>query len=115
MELPRAAEAVVPERKVRDYLLAVEHPVGGPKAAFFLMHGFRREEAQLLRLRLKELASEGTVSETIPTRYGKKYVVDGSVETPSGGRVRLRSVWMVRKGGQLPRLVTVYPAPEETE
>lgn len=113
MKLPHAAEAVVPIRKVRDYLLALRHPAGGPKAVFFLRHGFRRDEADVLRLRLKELAVEGDVSETIPARFGTKYVVDGSVETPTGISLRLRSVWIVRVGTWVPRLVTAYPHLEE--
>lgn len=115
MQLPHAWQAVVPRAKITDYLLAVQHPTGGSKAVLFLKHGFRREDADLLRLRLKELAIQGQVSETVSTRYGTKYVVDGSVSTPSGNRLWLRSVWITPKGQTAPRFVTAYPTPEETE
>ncbi len=115
MQLPHAWEALVPTEKITDYLLAVQHPTGGSKAVFFLKHGFRREEADLLRLRLKELAIQGEVAGTISTRYGTKYVVDGSVKTPSSSRLSLRCVWIIPKGQTAPRFVTAYPAPEETE
>jgi hypothetical protein len=40
--VPDAARAVVTEGKVRDYLLAAEHPDNGGKAGFFARFGFSR-------------------------------------------------------------------------
>jgi hypothetical protein len=36
----RWSEAQVDERKILDYLLATDHPVGGDKAAFFATVGY---------------------------------------------------------------------------
>lgn len=43
-QLPEAASARVERRKIEDYLLARDHPVGGAKAGFFLGRGFTRED-----------------------------------------------------------------------
>jgi hypothetical protein len=40
MPFPDAERAVVTEEKVRDYLLNPNHPVGGPKAAWFASIGY---------------------------------------------------------------------------
>jgi hypothetical protein len=40
MPFPDAEHAVVSEAKVRDYLLNANHPVGGPKAAWFASIGY---------------------------------------------------------------------------
>ena len=40
MKLPNAEQAVVDEAKLTRYLLDLTHPSGGPKAIFFLAHGF---------------------------------------------------------------------------
>ena len=46
MRLPNADQAIIDPRKVRDYLLSSEHPVGGYKAHLFTRVGFVREEWQ---------------------------------------------------------------------
>ncbi|MFO0327747.1 MAG: DUF6883 domain-containing protein, partial [Gemmatimonadota bacterium] len=43
-------------RKVRDYLLSPEHPVGRFKARVFAAAGYRREAWQQLREELRALA-----------------------------------------------------------
>jgi hypothetical protein len=48
MDLPHAAEVIVPRNKVQNYLLDLSHPIGADKARFFLHFGFRREEWSLL-------------------------------------------------------------------
>jgi hypothetical protein len=41
--LPNADRAIVPEAKVRDYLLSNAHPVGRFKAVFFIALGYSAE------------------------------------------------------------------------
>lgn len=43
------------------------------------------------------------------TPYGRKYVVEGPVETPSGKMLELLRVWVILKEQRLPRFVTAYP------
>jgi len=43
---------------------------------------------------------------------GIKYIVDGRLSTPSGKKVTVRTVWIVDKGSENPRLVTAYPGEE---
>lgn len=107
--MARWDEAQVTEAKVLGYLLSTDHPTGADKAAFFRAIGYRRSEWTRLRDDLLGLARQGDVADEEKTTYGVKYVVDGSVKSPSGRTVRLRTVWISDEPDGLPRLVTAYP------
>ena len=47
--VPGAEEAVAEDAKFRDYLLNLEHPLGGAKARYFLGLGWSQERWQELR------------------------------------------------------------------
>jgi hypothetical protein len=49
------------------------------------------------------------VAEITETIYGKKYVIDGELETPSGDMIHLRTIWIIETGDDIPKLVTAYP------
>lgn len=102
-------EAVVTEEKILDYLLSVDHPTGGDKAAFSLGVGYTRTQWTRLRDDLRRLASAGTVVAEKRTDFGIKHVVDGMIETPDGRTVALRTIWISDEADGAPRLVTAYP------
>jgi hypothetical protein len=56
------------------------------------------------------MVSEVVVS--METSHGIKYIVDGALITPSGKRPTVRTVWIVDRGSENPRLVTAYPGEE---
>ena len=43
MHLPKAEQAIIEERKVRDYLLSPTHPIGHFKAILFAWLGYSQE------------------------------------------------------------------------
>jgi hypothetical protein len=44
------------------------------------------------------------------TEYGKKYVVRGEIETPSGSAIKITTVWMVEPNApEILRFLTAYP------
>ena len=91
MKLPNARAATVDPKKLEGYLLSSTHPIGRPKAQFFLAIGFIETDAAILQARLLEVARTGEVAETATSPYGVKYAVDGAVSTPSGRQVKLRT------------------------
>lgn len=102
--------ATVDDRKIVDYLLSPEHPIGGDKAAFFIAVGYSPDEWTRLRDDLLSIADGGqTVSED-STAFGQKYVRDGVIETPTGRMIGLRTIWISDEPDDPPRLVTAYPA-----
>jgi hypothetical protein len=109
MRLPNADKAYVPPRKLLDYLLSPSHPVGGPKARFFLSAGFDDANVSALAHGLIEIALSGEVTEVEQTTHGTKYAVEGVLQTPAGGPKAIRTVWIIDEGGESPRFVTAYP------
>jgi hypothetical protein len=111
MKLPHAEEAVVPQRKMELYLLNPSHPIGGSKAEFFMRFGFSREQWLHLAEALRRHARANSVASAVSDADGTTYLVEGPLETPSGRRPRLRTIWLVETGQLAPRFITAYPLP----
>lgn len=109
MTLPNAERAFVPPDKLIGYLLALSHPVGGPKARFFRAHGFDETNAEALAAGLRAIAT-GAASSVRSSPFGTKYSVVGDLATPRGAVVQIETVWIVEPHDERPRLVTAYPA-----
>lgn len=107
--LPAGARAIVEPSKVRDYLLSLSHPVGHPKALYFLRLGFRQSDWYLLRDELLRIGREGEAFLVSESSYGQKYVVRGILEGPWRRQAPLTTVWIVTPEDKGPRLVTAYP------
>jgi hypothetical protein len=109
MRLPNAAGARLDPEKLTRYLLSDAHPVGRSKAKFFRGIGFDQSNIAVLEQGLVGIVTTEAVVETVASRHAVKYIVDGVITTPSGNRVRLRTVWIVETGQDIPRFVTAYP------
>jgi uncharacterized protein DUF6883 len=110
MLIPNSEGAHVPIEKLLTYLLSESHPSGKTKARFFRAHGYNETNAELLAEAIREIARTRSVQETAESPFGTKYVVEGSIKTPRGTDVRVRTVWVLEPGFDAPRLVTAYPA-----
>lgn len=104
-------EIDVEEKKLVDYLISLTHPVGRSKAKFFRGIGYDENSVDLLRNRLETMARSEKTVQRIETPYGAKHVIDGVLDTPTGKRVIIRTVWMECPNKVL-RFVTAYPARE---
>lgn len=115
MPIPTAENALVAEDKLRAYLLNVSHPVGGPKARWFRSLGY--DDASIANLTEDLLSIARTVEPSMEetTPYGTKYVVCGTLQSPSGHRAAVRTVWIVEHDDPRPRLVTAYPDKQGSE
>ena len=109
MSLPRAADAIVDPAKVRDYLLAQEHPVGRAKARFFARLGFRQENWRELRQLLLEMARTGVATPGRSRDFGQTYLLHDTIRGPTGATAGLVTVWIVIASEGVPRFVTAYP------
>jgi hypothetical protein len=109
VKLPNAHLAVVEREKITGYLLNAAHPDNGGKAAFFQTQGFAGDHWHGLAEALRHLALTGEVAKRVESRHGQKYVVDGKMETPNKKSPWVRTVWIVDRGLDKPRLVTAYP------
>jgi hypothetical protein len=114
MKLPNCAAAVSAEEKLRDYLLNAAHPDNGCKAAFFAALGSQRESWNALADARRELARTASISAEFDSAHGQKYIVDARIQSPSGRSPFLRTIWIVDRGDDIPRLVTAYPHEESS-
>ena len=107
-----AEDVYVDVAKVRDYLLSSTHPVGRFKASFFFRLGYLPEEWQILAADLRAIPAAGVTSRTISGRHGVKHIVSGTLTGPNGVVAEVTTVWIVRHGDTVLRLVTAYPGAE---
>jgi hypothetical protein len=109
MPLPNAHEAIVPRHKLENYLLDLAHPIGGSKARFLLSFGFQREAWNVLADAFRRHAQENPVANSIGDADGVTYLVEGLLETLSGRKPRVRTIWLIETGQVAPRFITAYP------
>ena len=114
MTLRNAHLAAVERRKVTDYLLNAAHPDNGGKASFFQSLGYVADDPEPLTGALRSVARNGTVVERSESIHGEKYVVDGLLpaHTDEKQTKTVRTVWVIDRGSDAPRLVTAYPGRE---
>ena len=106
--MPEAARAALRINKITDYLLSETHPRGKSKCAFFKSFGFSPENPAHLACALKAHAMERKITETIPTDFGKRYVVECSLRSPDGRNPCIASIWQENVDG-VPAFITAYP------
>lgn len=110
MKLPNREKAYIPSSKLKAYLLSETHVVGRGKAKFFRMFGFDETNTDSLEQGLIAIAQNEDVKTETVSAHGAKYVIGGSLQTPSGRAIRLTTVWIIDKGQDRPRFVTAVPA-----
>lgn len=108
MRLPNRETAWVHPSKLTHYLLSETHEEGSGKAVFLRSVGFDESNVDLLEAGLLSIAKEEEVVSSETTPYGVKYVLLGTMATPSGATVELLTVWMIDSGQEAPRLITAY-------
>lgn len=110
MKFPNQDKAYIPPSKLTEYLLSETHAVGRSKAKYFRALGFNEANPRTLEQSLLAIAHTGKIVEVVSSPHGTKYVVDGSLETPSDVAVEVRTVWIIEVEEDRPRFVTAYPA-----
>jgi hypothetical protein len=109
MKVPNWSQAVIEPKKLRDYLLNIEHKRGKSKAAVLLSFGYTPGNWPILEddLRQYHLSAEVTVMRETP--YGRRYEIRALLNTPSGRPLVVRTVWQIDKGTDYPRFITLFP------
>ncbi|NUO78657.1 hypothetical protein HUU05_01150 [candidate division KSB1 bacterium] len=109
MKLPNRENAYIPPAKLKGYLLSETHVDGRSKARFFRAFGYDEANVELLERGLLLIARNQEVHEEVVSQFGIKYVIDGSLQTPSGRTINSRTVWIIEEGEEHPRFVTAVP------
>lgn len=95
MPLPNSEQAYVAPEMLFSYLLSETHVTGREKARALRAHGYTAETAHLLEEGLLTIARAEGVAEKVASLHGTKYVVEGSLTTPKGTLLRLRTIWII--------------------
>jgi hypothetical protein len=108
MFLPNAQNAFIDDRKLIDYCLSENHPVGKHKARIFMSAlGFSLEHFQELKGGILNEILESEATQTEINQYGVLYVVDVNIKNPPK-EAMVRTSWIVRKDEDFPRLTSCY-------
>ena len=103
--LTNTDRAVIDARKLTDYALNPDNPVGRHKARVFA--GFDRSNLHLLIEELRRGVVANTAEPGSVDEYGARYRVDMRVTGPRGTAM-LRTAWIYRTGSDVPELVTLH-------
>jgi len=98
----------IPANKVTDYLLNVNHPEGGPKARYFLSHGFTLKEVGTFIEALFLHAVKANFVQQKSNNFTSKLIYEAEMPMPDGTTAKIRSVWQVPLGEATQTLVTAY-------
>jgi hypothetical protein len=106
--LPNGERAVVEISKLQDYCLNMQHLRGRHKARVFVsVLGLRYEDAEMLRQALLDAARSEHATPGSEDQYGARYMIDFEMSGPSG-KAFVRSIWIVLKKEDFPRLTSCY-------
>ena len=109
MKLPNWEKAIVPRKKIVDYLLSLVHEDGRAKAVFFTHFGFTTEDWEILAAALVRHAGTHDVENAVSSPYGMRYIVVGELDSPDGRRPVVKVIWSVDNENDRPIIVTAYP------
>jgi hypothetical protein len=108
MKLPNVAQAFIDIAKLREYCLDGSHPEGRHKARVFQSAlDLSEDDADLLRQAILAALPEAEAIAGDSDNYGSRYVADFELSRGTK-KARVRTVWIVRRGGDFPRLATCY-------
>lgn len=83
--------------------------MGKSKAKLFRSVGYNELNVSLLKEGLLAIARTEEILDTQSSEHGVKYVVEGLLQTPAGGTLKICTIWIIDKGQDRPRFVTAYP------
>lgn len=97
MKLPNFENAVVPQEKLRDYILSSVHPIGRFKSVFFRGLGYSAEAHERLESDIRSLLeAETELAEA--NKFGSKYLVRGLLSGPNERSGLIVTVWIYFRG-----------------
>lgn len=106
MLLPDAQHAEVDIRKLSDYCLDEEHPVGRHKARVFRAAlGITVRDAEWFRAQILQMITDAEAVPSKADQHGKRYEADITI-VRQGLRAVVRTAWIVAPGGNVPRFIS---------
>jgi filamentous hemagglutinin len=99
---------VIDPRKLTEYALNLDNPVGSDKAVIFQRRlGFSQENYQLLLAQISAKTLDAAVL-GLNDKHGHRYTVDLEILAAQGQQGIVRTGWIVEQGSNGGRLVTLF-------
>lgn len=100
---------VIEPRKLTEYALNPDNPIGADKAVMFQRHlGFTRDNYESLLEQISDQALEADAILGHADEHGQRYRVDLEIIGTQGQREIVRTGWIVEPDSDAARLVTLY-------
>lgn len=98
----------IDSRKLRDYCLNPNHPVGKHKArVFFSELGLRRQDAGALKRAIIQEIRHGDIHDEREDKYGKRFSAEIKLNMKNREAL-VKTIWILRTDEKIPSLVTCY-------
>ncbi|WP_162198688.1 DUF2341 domain-containing protein [Methanosarcina sp. 1.H.A.2.2] len=108
-QLPNFKNAKIDSRKITDYALNPNNPVGSNKARVFKSAlGYDRSNADDLIEQIYSKLPESQANVGKLDRYGQRYTVDMAITGANGNVATVRTGWILDAGSDSPRLTTLF-------
>ena len=109
VKLSNSQNALIAERKLRDYVLSSSHPTGKHKAKFLQRAGYEQKEWVILENDLREQHLTQDAQKKEKNSFGQKFIIKAPLTGPNGVRLMVTSVWIILNNENFPRFVTLIP------
>lgn len=107
--LPNVEKAIINPKKLYDYSLNPNHPVGGNKAKVFESAlGYNQSNASDLISQLYKKLPESKIILGRFDEYGQRYTVDINIQGSNGKNAIVRTGWIIKTNSDIPELTTLY-------
>ena len=100
---------LIAQAKLTGYLLNADHPEGGPKARFFIAHGFSADVPAALSAALLAHADANEIRSELVHPRGVNRAIIGPLQSPDGRNPSVKVIWVQDTGTSIQRFVTAYP------
>nr|WP_285858223.1 T7SS effector LXG polymorphic toxin [Bacillus safensis] len=107
--IPNFNKATIDPRKLTDYALNPNHPVGGNKAKVFESAlGYNQSNARQLMEQIQKNLASTTATLGKVDQYGQRYTVDMLIKGPNGKTATVRTGWIIKSGSNTPEMTTLF-------
>ncbi|MGL5062525.1 MAG: DUF6883 domain-containing protein [Microcoleus sp.] len=103
------SDLVIDPRKLTEYALNSDNPVGSDKAIIFQRClGFDRENYEFLLTQISAKTLDAEAILGLSDKHGQRYTVDLEIMGTQGQQEIVRTGWIVEPGSNVARLVTLF-------
>ena len=108
-KLPNYKNAVIPDKKLTDYALNKNHPIGKNKAIAFEKYlGYNIDNREMLLAEVQNGLKNNIASKRTETAYGTPFEVRMLIKGANGKKAHIKTAWIIDNGSNKPRLTSIY-------